>query len=615
MKGKLLLYLALALAGASQVWATSTVKISSRTFQNSGAGTDVVAAVNVSPADGVTAMDFAFTYDASLLSPTGVFRTGYANAFSITSNLATPGTVSIQMSGGGPLAGSGDVVWVLFHVTGAAGNTSPLNWVSAALNAGAIASTTQNGSVIIQAADVVISTPDTAQGAPGATVVVPISATSFTNGGAFDLVIKFNENVVSAVSVASTPLTSCLNLVTNLSVPGTINMVLFGSCTVSGSGPLVNVTFNVTGSIGSVTALNLTRGGVNDGVPTSVLDDGLFTVCDALDGDGDGFTGCGGDCNNSNPNVHPGAAEICNGLDDDCSPATPDGAAEPWVGAPCDGPDTDLCIEGNYICQGGAQFCTDQTGSSVESCNGLDDDCDGSIDEGVQTTYYRDQDNDGFGDSGQTSTGCAPPPGYVASLGDCNDNDPAIHPGASDANCNNIDENCSGAADEGYVPVGTSCGLGQCASTGATSCVGGAVHDSCAPGAPSPEVCDGLDNNCDGTTDNPAAPAGIPGLGLPTKTNLQWSSVSGATAYDVVRGTVLLLQSSLGNFTTSTDSCIADDAPGNATTDAALPATGDSYWYLVRPVNCGGAGTYNSGGPGQVASRDAGIAAAPGHCP
>ncbi|RJQ50864.1 MAG: hypothetical protein C4526_11220, partial [Nitrospiraceae bacterium] len=92
---------------------------------------------------------------------------------------------------------------------------------------------------------------------------------------------------------------------------------------------------------------------------------------------------------------------------------------------------------------------------------------------------------------------------------DCNDNNPVVNPGAEDNNCNNIDENCSGAADEGYLPVSTSCGVGSCASTGQNECRDGQIVDTCIEGEPqtegpseSPTCNDSKDNDCDGTTDS-----------------------------------------------------------------------------------------------------------------
>ena len=72
----------------------------------------------------------------------------------------------------------------------------------------------------------------------------------------------------------------------------------------------------------------------------------------------------------------------------------------------------------------------------------------------------------------------------------------------SDANCDGIDDDCDGTADDGYVSQSTTCGVGACAATGSTSCVSGSVVDSCTPGAPTSDAnCDGIDNDCDGTVD------------------------------------------------------------------------------------------------------------------
>ncbi|MBZ5639892.1 MAG: S8 family serine peptidase, partial [Acidobacteriia bacterium] len=96
---------------------------------------------------------------------------------------------------------------------------------------------------------------------------------------------------------------------------------------------------------------------------------------------------------------------------------------------------------------------------------------------------------------------------------------------------------------------------------------------------------------------------------------LNWTAVSGATWYDVVRGTLSVLQSSGGNFTTATDSCSSNDQVGTSYTDGSVPALGDGYWYLVRAGNCAGQGTYDEGQPSQIGSRDAEIAASGHACP
>jgi hypothetical protein len=181
--------------------------------------------------------------------------------------------------------------------------------------------------------------------------------------------------------------------------------------------------------------------------------------------------------------------DICNGFDDDCNPATMDGYGDPMVGSPCDGPDSDLCEEGYYVCAGGALMCTDNTGNNMEVCNGLDDDCDGMTDEdacdiypnmnsvcygsmgcmysclpgyfdcnnnlidGCETSlyslpfFYIDYDMDGFGDPNFYTQDCVAPPGYVPVGGDCDDTDANINPGATEI-CNDlIDNDCDELID------------------------------------------------------------------------------------------------------------------------------------------------------------------------
>ena len=82
-----------------------------------------------------------------------------------------------------------------------------------------------------------------------------------------------------------------------------------------------------------------------------------------------------------------------------------------------------------------------------------------------------------------------------------------------------------------------------------------------------------------------------------------------------MRGRLSALRSSGGDFTTATDACLDDDLTDTTTDDADTPDPGDGYWYLVRATSCGGAASFDSGAPSQVASRDAGIQASPYACP
>ncbi|UCF09888.1 MAG: thrombospondin type 3 repeat-containing protein, partial [Candidatus Bipolaricaulota bacterium] len=186
-----------------------------------------------------------------------------------------------------------------------------------------------------------------------------------------------------------------------------------------------------------------------------------------------------------------------------------DACGDASLGAPCDGPDGDRCEEGEIACVEGEVVCTDTTGTSREVCNGVDDDCDGRIDEyGASgcTTYYRDVDNDGYGDVAVSGECLCSPGGqgyteWTATLwSDCDDADPSVNPGMSpETNCTDgKDNDCDGAADcsdsdcytdgDGDGHALPPCGY-DCDDTNSS------VHPA------APEVCDGVDNDCDGQAD------------------------------------------------------------------------------------------------------------------
>lgn len=144
-----------------------------------------------------------------------------------------------------------------------------------------------------------------------------------------------------------------------------------------------------------------------------------------------------------------------------------------------------------------------------ERCNGKDDDCDGAIDEDTTPeTLYADPDGDGFYAPGTTDTivGCLPLDGYADEPGDCAPNDPNRHPGAEEV-CNLLDDNCDGFVDEFVRPR---CGVGRCERESPT-CDAAA----CVPGAPMQERCNGLDDDCNGSVDDgDPCDAGLQCLGL-----------------------------------------------------------------------------------------------------
>ncbi len=186
--------------------------------------------------------------------------------------------------------------------------------------------------------------------------------------------------------------------------------------------------------------------------------------CPAIptDGDGDGFDAAD-DCDDAEPTVNPDAAERCNGVDDDCDGTTDvdatdaanlyadadedgfgDPATERVVCAPADGEveDDGDCDDDDEAINPGA----------TETCNGVDDDCDGASDNDATDAadWYPDSDGDGYGDASGKVTQCeAPEGGFIAVDGDCDDTHAGISPGTAEV-CDGFDNDCdAGTLDAG----------------------------------------------------------------------------------------------------------------------------------------------------------------------
>ncbi|MEE9553686.1 MAG: putative metal-binding motif-containing protein [candidate division Zixibacteria bacterium] len=215
-------------------------------------------------------------------------------------------------------------------------------------------------------------------------------------------------------------------------------------------------------------------------------------ICSSLqciipDYDGDGWPN-DQDCDDYNPFIYPGAPELCDGLDNDCNDVIDDNVIDCPPGMICDS-GIGQCVyvdmdEDGYTSD---VDCDDNNPNvypgAPEYCNGIDDDCNGTIDDNVidcpsgaecinGACSYVDMDNDG----------------YYSDV-DCDDNNPDVYPGAYEL-CDGLDNDCNGFIDDADYDLD-----------------GYNVCDDCDDSDPSinpgtPEICDGFDNNCDGNIDD-----------------------------------------------------------------------------------------------------------------
>ncbi len=240
------------------------------------------------------------------------------------------------------------------------------------------------------------------------------------------------------------------------------------------------------------------------------LADDADTAGDAsfyYDGDGDGFgdasiavTGCDAstlwvandeDCDDDDNGDYPLATEVVGNADDeDC-----DGGELCWLDADDDGylpaspgtvvsADADCSDASEALTTSAAGDCDDASAAAspagVESCNLVDDDCDGTVDDGVGSIFYADTDTDGYGDASSTTLACSVPTGYAANDDDCDDSTNLASPAGIEVCADGYDNDCddsptdcgwAGAnaattADYRFTGVVSSDQLGRSAATG-----------------------------------------------------------------------------------------------------------------------------------------------------
>ena len=356
---------------------------------------------------------------------------------------------------------------------------------------------------------------------------------------------------------------------------------------------------------------------------------GVF-ACEAPAGAADNFD----DCDDTDTAVNPGAIEVCDGVDNDCSGQI-DGSdasdALSWY-ADSDGDSFgDLSVLVLSCETSLSGYVSDDTDcddaasavnpDATEICDTLDNDCDGSTDgsdSADASTWYYDGDSDGYGLDSSTVLSCSSPSGYASEGGDCDDADTSASPGETET-CDTVDNDCDGTIDEddaadaatwyidadsdgegasstsltqcdqpsGYVNNATDCDDGDATLNSTTTWYYDADLDSygvststrtqcadpgtyytldagdCRPGDANSypgadEYCDSVDNDCDGSTDEDDA-----------LDALTWYADSDGDSYGDASSTTLACAEPSGYVSDDTD---CDD------TDASI--TDSQTWYL-----------------------------------
>ena len=259
----------------------------------------------------------------------------------------------------------------------------------------------------------------------------------------------------------------------------------------------------------------------NTKITVNDLEDTATILTDA---DGDGYLS-DEDCDDLAPLIHPGAEEICDGIDNNCDGSLDEGTLEIFYeDADSDGfGNVEVSLEActapeGYAPNGNDCDDTDEYSypSAPEICDERDNDCDEIIDEELIEFWFIDEDEDGFGNPEHSYESCSPVEGFVSNDLDCDDEDASVYPDAEEL-CDEIDNDCDDEIDEellisvyvdadgdGYGDENSLievCELGQGYTLIGGDCddIDSNVHPNTA------EYCDEIDNNCNGATDESTA--------------------------------------------------------------------------------------------------------------